>query len=44
MNTPLGFACIVREFPDFIKLDGSLDGPSENLIETTVSGGIAHAL
>jgi hypothetical protein len=41
MNTVLGYAYVVREFPDFIKLDGSLDGPSENLIETTVSGGVA---
>ena len=29
------------EFPDFIKLDGSLDGPSGNLKGTAVSGGVA---
>ena len=31
----------VWEFPDFIKLDGSLDGPSGNLKGTAVSGGVA---
>ncbi len=39
--TSPGKCRVTQRFPDLIKLDGSLDGPSEILNGTAVSGGVA---